>query len=114
MKPKVDEVEAAAAPPGSAPSEALGPPVPPHLAAGPSGRAPDGGRAAPGGDGGGRGGVHERGGMSDAAIVRQLALYLLPKDNPEYRWRVATALALLVGAKALNVAVRAGSGTAMW
>ena len=107
MKPKVDEVEATAAPPGSAPSEALGPPVPTHLAAGPSGRAPDGAGGA-GGDAGGRG-VHERGGMSDAAIIRQLAVYLLPKDNPEYRWRVATALALLVGAKALNVAVGAGT-----
>jgi len=95
-------VEATAAPAGSAPSEALGPPVPPQPAASPSGRTASG--AA--GGGGGRGGVHERGGMSDAAIIRQLALYLLPKDNPEYRWRVATALALLVGAKALNVAVR--------
>jgi hypothetical protein len=93
-------VEATAAPAGSAPSEALSPPGLTNPVAGPSGRGAD--AAA----GGGRAGVHERGVMSDAAIVRQLAVYLLPKDNPEYRWRVATALTLLVGAKALNVAVR--------
>ncbi|KAK9825858.1 hypothetical protein WJX81_004932 [Elliptochloris bilobata] len=102
VKPKADEVEATAAPPGSAPSEALGPPSPPHLVAGPSGRT-DGGGGGSGGSGGG--GVHERGTMSDVSIMRHLAVYLMPKDNPEYRWRVATALALLVGAKALNVAV---------
>lgn len=46
-------------------------------------------------------------GTSSAAIVRQLGGYLLPKDIPEYRWRVGGALALLVAAKGLNVGVGA-------
>ena len=42
---------------------------------------------------------------SNAAILRQLADYLLPRDNAEYRWRIGTALSLLVASKGLNVAV---------
>ena len=42
-------------------------------------------------------------------IVRQLGGYLLPADNPEYRWRIGGALALLVAAKGLNVAVGAAA-----
>lgn len=44
-------------------------------------------------------------GMTDWEIIRQLGGYVWPKDNPEYRWRVAGASVLLVGAKALNVTV---------
>ncbi|CAL8471750.1 g11292 [Coccomyxa elongata] len=42
---------------------------------------------------------------SNAAIIRQLADYLLPRDNAEYQWRIGTALGLLVASKGLNVAV---------
>ncbi len=42
---------------------------------------------------------------SNTEILRQLADYLLPRDNAEYRWRIGTALSLLVASKALNVAV---------
>lgn len=40
------------------------------------------------------------------AILRELGAYLMPKDNPEYRWRIGTALTLLIASKGLNVAVR--------
>ena len=43
---------------------------------------------------------------SNAAIIRQLGSYLLPKDNAEYKARIGTALALLVASKGLNVSVR--------
>lgn len=43
--------------------------------------------------------------MTDWEILRQLGGYVWPKDNPDYRWRVAGASVLLVGAKALNVTV---------
>ena len=58
--------------------------------------------------------AHEQGeqGMTDWQIIRQLANYVWPKDNPEYRWRVAGATVLLVGAKALNVTVRQSAMTA--
>lgn len=42
---------------------------------------------------------------SNAAIIRQLGQYLLPKDNAEYKARIAAALALLVASKGLNVSV---------
>ena len=42
---------------------------------------------------------------SNSAILHQLADYLLPRDNAEYRWRIGTALGLLVASKGLNVAV---------
>lgn len=42
---------------------------------------------------------------SNMAILCQLADYLLPRDNAEYRWRIGTALGLLVTSKGLNVAV---------
>jgi ATP-binding cassette subfamily B (MDR/TAP) protein 7 len=38
-------------------------------------------------------------------ILRTLASYIWMKDNPEFRLRVVTALAFLVGAKVLNVQV---------
>lgn len=44
-------------------------------------------------------------GLTDWQIIRQLAGYVWPKDNPDYRWRVAGASVLLVGSKALNVTV---------
>ena len=44
---------------------------------------------------------------SNAAILRQLGAYLLPKDNAEYKARIGAALALLVASKTLNVSVRA-------
>lgn len=47
------------------------------------------------------------GSIGNMEIMRQLTAYLLPKDNPEYRWRIGGALGLLVAAKSLNVAVRA-------
>uniref|UniRef100_A0A7I4AR54 Uncharacterized protein n=1 Tax=Physcomitrium patens TaxID=3218 RepID=A0A7I4AR54_PHYPA len=43
--------------------------------------------------------------VADARILRSLASYLWPKDNPEFRRRVAFALILLVGSKVLNVQV---------
>ena len=43
---------------------------------------------------------------SNAAILRQLGAYLLPKDNAEYKARIGAALALLVASKTLNVSVR--------
>ena len=49
--------------------------------------------------------------MSDSAILRQLAAYVLPQGNPEYRWRIGAALALLVASKGLNVAVSRGRMT---
>ena len=48
--------------------------------------------------------------MADSAILRQLATYVLPHGNPEYRWRIGAALAFLVASKGLNVAVRLHSG----
>ena len=42
---------------------------------------------------------------SNAAILRQLGAYLLPKDNAEYKARIGAALALLVASKTLNVSV---------
>ena len=49
-------------------------------------------------------------GLTDWQIVKQLAGYVWPKDNPDYRWRVAGASVLLVGSKALNVTVSKGRG----
>ncbi|KAG0585767.1 hypothetical protein M758_2G035900 [Ceratodon purpureus] len=43
--------------------------------------------------------------VADARILRSLASYLWPKDNPEFRRRVALALSLLVASKVLNVQV---------
>ncbi len=43
---------------------------------------------------------------TNVAIIRQLGQYLLPKDNAEYKARIAAALALLVASKGLNVSVR--------
>lgn len=43
--------------------------------------------------------------MADMKILRTLAGYLWMKDNPEFRFRVITALGFLVGAKVLNVQV---------
>ncbi|KAK9807673.1 hypothetical protein WJX72_005869 [[Myrmecia] bisecta] len=43
--------------------------------------------------------------MGDVPILRTLAGYLFPSDNPEYRWRVGGALTLLVSSKLLNVTV---------
>lgn len=37
--------------------------------------------------------------VADVKILRTLASYLWMKDNPEFRLRVLTALAFLVGAK---------------
>ncbi|CAI5462804.1 unnamed protein product [Closterium sp. Yama58-4] len=51
--------------------------------------------------GGGQGGEE----ASDMAILSTLAHYLWPKDNPDYRRRVAAALTLLVSAKLLNIQV---------
>ncbi|CAI5487601.1 unnamed protein product [Closterium sp. Naga37s-1] len=51
--------------------------------------------------GGGQGGEE----ASDMAILSTLAQYLWPKDNPDYRRRVAAALTLLVSAKLLNIQV---------
>ena len=44
-------------------------------------------------------------GLTDWQIVKQLTSYVWPRDNPDYRWRVAGASVLLVGSKALNVTV---------
>lgn len=43
--------------------------------------------------------------MADMKILRTLAGYLWMRDNPEFRFRVITALGFLVGAKILNVQV---------
>lgn len=43
--------------------------------------------------------------IADMKILRTLASYIWMKDNPEFRLRVVTALAFLVGAKVLNVQV---------
>ncbi|KAF3500255.1 hypothetical protein F2Q69_00044047 [Brassica cretica] len=43
--------------------------------------------------------------MADMNILRTLAGYLWMRDNPEFRFRVITALGFLVGAKVLNVQV---------
>ncbi|KAL0887111.1 hypothetical protein Bca101_011094 [Brassica carinata] len=43
--------------------------------------------------------------MADMKILRTLAGYLWMRDNPEFRFRVVTALGFLVGAKVLNVQV---------
>lgn len=40
--------------------------------------------------------------VADIKILRTLAGYLWMKDNPEFRLRVLTALAFLVGAKVGN------------
>ena len=54
----------------------------------------------------GQGGLEAAGErMADTAILRQLANYVLPHGNPEYRWRIGAALAFLVASKGLNVAV---------
>jgi len=39
--------------------------------------------------------------VADARILKNLASYLWPKDNPEFRRRVALALSLLVASKVL-------------
>ena len=44
--------------------------------------------------------------MSDMTVLRELSTYLFPKDNPEFRWRIGTAMSLLVVSKLLNVGVR--------
>lgn len=43
--------------------------------------------------------------VADARILKSLASYLWPKENPEFRRRVALALSLLVASKVLNVQV---------
>ncbi|ONK55386.1 uncharacterized protein A4U43_UnF4030 [Asparagus officinalis] len=43
--------------------------------------------------------------ITDMKIIRTLAKYLWLKDNVEFRFRVAMALGLLVGAKVINVQV---------
>ncbi|KAK9835734.1 hypothetical protein WJX74_007020 [Apatococcus lobatus] len=43
--------------------------------------------------------------MSDMTVLRELGTYLLPKDNPEFRWRIGTAMSLLVVSKLINVSV---------
>lgn len=43
--------------------------------------------------------------ITDTKILRTLAKYLWLKDNVEFRFRVAVALGLLVGAKVINVQV---------
>lgn len=43
--------------------------------------------------------------VADARILKSLAAYLWPKDNPEFRRRVTLALSLLVASKVLNVQV---------
>eukprot|EP00891_Asterochloris_glomerata_P008475 jgi/Astpho2/8475/Aster-05520 len=43
--------------------------------------------------------------MTDAEIIRHLGSYLFSPENPEYRWRVAGALALLLASKSFNVLV---------
>ena len=50
---------------------------------------------------------HEAAGerMADSAILRQLATYVLPQGNSEYRWRISVAMALLIASKGLNVVV---------
>lgn len=50
-------------------------------------------------------------GLTDWQIVKQLTSYVWPRDNPDYRWRVAGASVLLVGSKALNVTVRHTAAT---
>ena len=52
--------------------------------------------------------AHEAAGekMSDWEIISYLSGYLFPKDNPEYRWRVVSAMGLLVASKGLSVGVR--------
>ena len=43
--------------------------------------------------------------MSDREILTTLARYLWPRDNPEYKGRIAAAMALLVASKLLTVQV---------
>ena len=44
-------------------------------------------------------------GLTDQQIIRQLFGYVWPADNPEFKRRVAGALALLLGSKLLNIQV---------
>jgi hypothetical protein len=44
--------------------------------------------------------------LADRDILRHLLGYVWPHDNPEFRWRVSGALALLFGSKLLNIQVR--------
>lgn len=46
----------------------------------------------------------------DVDIIRELAPYLWPKENPELRARVVAALSLLVASKASIMALRAARG----
>jgi hypothetical protein len=45
------------------------------------------------------------GGMSEREILKMLGGYLLAKDQPEFRRRIAGALALLLASKGLSVQV---------
>lgn len=44
--------------------------------------------------------------MEDSAILRALWRYTMPEDKPEFKWRVAASMGLLIGSKALNIVVR--------
>jgi hypothetical protein len=54
----------------------------------------------------GRGADGEPEPLPDREILKELGSYLLVRNSPELRWRVAASLGLLLGAKGLNVAVR--------
>jgi hypothetical protein len=43
--------------------------------------------------------------LADRDILKHLLSYVWPNDNPEFRWRVSGALALLFGSKLLNIQV---------
>ena len=43
--------------------------------------------------------------LSDMTVLQELSTYLLPKDNPDFRWRIGTAMSLLVVSKLINVSV---------
>lgn len=51
--------------------------------------------------------------LSDTAIIKQLAGYIWPKGNLDYKLRVTFALALLAGSKVLNIQVCI-PGHAIW
>lgn len=44
--------------------------------------------------------------LSDSEILRELGSYLLVRNSPELRWRVAASLGLLLASKGLSVAVQ--------
>ena len=53
----------------------------------------------------GAGGRQEEAPGSDLRILRELGVYVWPRDNPELRARVVVALSLLLASKAINVNV---------